>query len=446
MFAKVLVANRGAVAARIVRALSEMNVRSVAVYSEVDRDNPYVGQASEAYAIGPASARESYLNIEALIEVARSSGADAVHPGYGFLSESPEFARRIEAAGLQFIGPAADVIEAMGNKVQARDLVRRHGMPVGAGSGTLSGDAAEAAAEAERIGYPVIVKPAGGGGGIGMLIARNADELASAVERASSLAARSFGNGEVYLERLIDKPRHVEVQILADRFGTVRHLYERDCSVQRRHQKVIEEARAPGVPRERIEALGDGICRTLQRIGYDNIGTVEMLMDAEGEFHFLEMNTRLQVEHGVTEEITGIDLVRMQIATAAGQKLADLLPAAVKPVGHAIQARIYAEDPKRFLPSAGTLKVFRLPVMDGVRIDTGYAESNAITPYYDPLVAKVIAAAPTRDQARLKLLEALQAFEIEGIRHNVPALVAVLQSPAFRAGEVHTGLLPQVLG
>ena len=444
MFARVLVANRGTVAARVIRALREMTIKSIAVYSDADRNNPYVEEADEAQHIGPSPAKESYLNIERLLAVARACGADAIHPGYGFLSENAAFARQAEAAGIRFIGPRPEMIEAMGHKTRARDLVRRYGMPMSAGSEVLSADPNAIAAAAEQVGYPVIIKPAAGGGGIGMIAAMNPQELQSSVERASSLAVRAFGNGDVYIARLINRPRHVEIQVLGDRSGKVRHLFERDCSIQRRHQKVIEEARAPGLDQGDADRLGNQIAETLTQIGYDNIGTVEMLMNADGEFHFLEMNTRLQVEHGVTEEITGIDLVKAQIGSAAGESLDQLLPTSIEPQGHAIQARIYAEDPKRFFPSPGRLDVFRPPAAGTVRVETGYGEGGEVTAFYDPLVAKVIALAPTREAAISKLSSALEEFEIMGIKHNIPALLAVLGSTEFRAGLVHTGLLSSI--
>jgi len=444
MFAKVLVANRGAVAARVIRTLNRLGVASVAVFSDADRDNPYVAAAGEARHIGAAAPRESYLDIDRLIAAARDAHADAVHPGYGFLSENPEFARRVAAAGLTFIGPSPAMIEAMGHKTQARDLVRQHGMPMNAGSGVLPADAGVIAAEAERIGYPVLVKPAAGGGGIGMIEARDAAALLPAVDRAASMAARGFGSGEVYLERLIDRPRHVEFQMLGDKHGRVRHLFERDCSVQRRHQKVIEEARAPGLSLDAADTMGRRIAETLARLGYDNIGTVEMLMGADGSFHFLEMNTRLQVEHGVTEEITGIDLVEAQIRAALGEGLDTILPAEIVPRGHAVQARVYAEDPKRFFPSPGRLAVFRPPADGSVRVETGYAEGGEVTPFYDPMIAKVIAHGPTREAAIDRLAAGLAQFEISGVKHNIPALQAVLASAEFRSGAVHTGLLSTI--
>jgi acetyl-CoA carboxylase biotin carboxylase subunit len=445
MFNKVIVANRGAVAARVLRALGQMGVHSVAVYSEADAGAPYLAMASEAYAIGPAPARESYLNQDALLEVMRRAHADGLHPGYGFLSENAAFAQKVLDAGARFIGPSPRWIEAMGHKTRARELAARHGMPMSKGSGVLPADTAAAVEAARAIGFPVLVKPAGGGGGIGMLPAKDEAELATAVERARSMAERGFGNAEVYLEKLIERPRHVEIQVLGDAHGSVAHLHERDCSTQRRNQKVVEEAPAPGVPREAARAVAEQVAGIVRKIGYDNIGTVEMLLGADGSWSFLEMNTRLQVEHGVTEEVTGVDLVKAQIRSAAGERLAEILPRAVEPKGHAIQARVYAEDPKSFFPSPGTLKVFRPPQDPGVRVETGFAEGRAVTPHYDPMIAKVIVHAGTREQAIGRLAEALEAFAIEGVKTNIPAVLAVLRSEPFRAGRVHTGLIPEVM-
>ena len=445
MFDRVVVANRGAVAARVLRALNAMRVHSVAVYSEADAGAPYLELAGETYAIGPAPARESYLNQETLLEIFRRSRADAMHPGYGFLSENSAFATRVESAGTRFIGPAPRWIEAMGHKTRARDIAVKYGMPVGSGSDVLPADTGIVAAAARRIGFPVLVKPAAGGGGIGMLPAYDESQLVEAVERARSMAQRGFANAEVYLEKLLERPRHIEFQILGDRFGSVRHLFERDCSVQRRHQKVIEEAPAPLIERQSIEGLAGSVATILQKMGYDNIGTVEMLMGADGSFSFLEMNTRLQVEHGVTEEVTGVDLVQAQIRSAAGERLDAVLPERIELKGHAIQARVYAEDPKRFLPSPGKLKVYRPPLDTGVRIETGYAEGCDVTPHYDPLLAKVIVHAATREAAIGRLCDALEAFAIEGVKHNIPALLAVLRSPPFREGQVHTGIVAEVI-
>ena len=445
LFKKVVVANRGAVAARVLRSLRALGIPSVAVYSDADAGAPYLSLAQEALRIGPAPARESYLNVEALLDVVRRTGADGLHPGYGFLSENADFAMQVEAAGARFIGPSPRWIEAMGHKTRARELAASHGMPVGRGSAVLSGDAHAMLRAAEAIGYPILVKPASGGGGIGMLPARSPQELLGAIERASSMAQRGFANAEVYLERLVDRPRHVEFQMLGDRHGSVMHLHERDCSVQRRHQKLIEESPAPGLDRQIVGALADRIAQTLQTMGYDNIGTVEMLMGPDGEFSFLEMNTRLQVEHGVTEEVTGVDLVAAQVRSAAGERLADILPATTPCRGHAIQARVYAEDPKRFFPSPGRLDVFVPPSDVDVRVECGYAQGQEVTPHYDPLLAKVIVHAATRSEAIERLMKALRAFRIEGVKNNIPALLEILDSQKFRAGDVHTGLLADVM-
>ena len=445
LFGKVMVANRGAVAARVLRALNGLGIPSVAVYSDADAAAPWLAMASEAAHIGPAPARESYLNQDAILEAARRTHCDALHPGYGFLSENAAFAERIEREGMRFIGPAPRWIEAMGHKTRARELAEREGLPVGRGSGVLPADPDLIRKAAEAVGYPILVKPAAGGGGIGMLPARNAEELVAAVERAASMADRGFGSREVYLERLVEQPRHVEIQLLGDRHGHVMHLFERDCSVQRRHQKIIEEACAPRVDRARLGALMDDIAATFGRLGYDNLGTVEMLLAPDGEFRFLEMNTRLQVEHGVTEEITGVDLVAAQLRSSAGETLAGILPQAPRAAGHAIQARVYAEDPKRFLPSPGTLRAFDPPSGEGIRVETGYAAGRDVTPHYDPMIAKVIARADTRPAAIDKLLDALRAFRIEGPKHNIPALLAILDSEEFREGRVHTGLATQIV-
>jgi acetyl-CoA carboxylase biotin carboxylase subunit len=399
--------------------------------------------ASETYAIGPAPARESYLNHDAIIDVARKAHADGLHPGYGFLSENPEFAQRVIDAGVCFIGPSPKWIAAMGHKTKARELAATHGMPMSQGSEVLPADPDAIVAAARKIGFPVLVKPAGGGGGIGMLPAKNETELVGAVERSRSMASRGFGNAEVYLERLLEKPRHIEFQVLADRHGDAMHLYERDCSVQRRNQKVIEEAPAPAVSRSEIQRVADDIARIMRELGYDNIGTVEMLRGADGSFNFLEMNTRLQVEHGVTEEVTGVDLVRSQIRSAAGEPLSAIVPGKIELRGHAIQARVYAEDPKNFFPSPGKLSVFRPPV--DTRVETGYAEGRDVTPHYDPMLAKVIVHAETREAAIDRLASALESFEIQGVKNNIPAVLAILRSDQFRAGEVHTGLIPEVM-
>ena len=446
MFNKVLVANRGAVAARVLRALNAMNIHSVAVYSEADHHAPYLEMASQTYAIGPAPARESYLNQDTIIDVLKQSGADGLHPGYGFLSENAGFAQKVIDAGSRFIGPSPKWIDAMGHKTRARDLAAQYGMPMSQGSEVLPDDNDAIIAAARKIGFPVLVKPAGGGGGIGMLPAKDEAELLTAVERSRSMASRGFGTTEVYLEKLIERPRHVEFQILGDQHGGAMHLFERDCSTQRRNQKVIEEAPGPEIPRDKAVAVADQIAGIMRTMGYDNIGTVEMLLGADGSFNFLEMNTRLQVEHGVTEEVTGVDLVRAQIRSAAGEKLGDILPGKAEIKGHGIQARVYAEDPKNFFPSPGKLTVFRPPEGEGIRVDTGYAEGRDVTPHYDPMIAKVIVHAATREKAIDKLVEALGGFDIQGLKHNIPAVINILRSEQFRSGRVHTGIIGEVTG
>jgi acetyl-CoA carboxylase biotin carboxylase subunit len=445
MFNKVLVANRGAVAARILRCLNSMGIQSVAVYSDADRELPYLGMATETYAIGSAAPSSSYLNQESLIEVIRMSRADAVHPGYGFLAENAEFAARVEAEGCTFIGPKPVWLDAMGHKTRARELMSKAGMPMNDGSGVLPLDLETAIQSARQIGFPVLIKPALGGGGIGMMPAHDEVELERAIERARSLAARSFGQDAIYLERLIDRPRHVEFQVLADNYGNVRHLFERDCSVQRRHQKVIEEAPAPNLERSLVERMADDIASVLRDVGYNNIGTVETLYAKDVGFQFLEMNTRLQVEHAVTEEVTGVDLVASQIRLAAGHKISDVLPDDIELAGYAMEARVYAEDSKRFLPSPGPLTVFRPPVGEGIRVETGYAEGTTVTPFYDPLIAKVVVKADTRLGALVALDEALSGFVVEGIKTNLSFLRQVLHDQNFRNGNVHTSLAKDVL-
>jgi acetyl-CoA carboxylase biotin carboxylase subunit len=445
VFNKVIVANRGAVASRVLRALNEMGIHSVALYSEADAGAPYLAMASETYAIGPAPARESYLNQDLIIEILRKSHADGLHPGYGFLSENAGFAQRVIDAGACFVGPSPKWIDAMGHKTKARELAAQYGMPMSKGSPVLPMDNEAILKAARDIGYPVLVKPAGGGGGIGMLPAKDEAQLLETVERSRSMASRGFGNAEVYLERLFEKPRHVEFQVLGDQHGNVAHLFERDCSTQRRNQKVIEEAPGPLIPRTKATEVAEHITGIMRKLGYDNIGTVEMLLGADGSFNFLEMNTRLQVEHGVTEEVTGVDLVKAQIRSAAGERLNDILPAKIEVKGHAIQARVYAEDPKNFFPSPGKLNVFRPPQDASVRVETGFAEGRDVTPHYDPMIAKVIVHAATREAAIDKLVAALEAFEIQGLKHNIPAVITILKSEPFRAGHVHTGLIPEVM-
>jgi len=446
MFRKVFVANRGAVASRVIRALREMDIRSVVGYSEADADLPYVAQADEAVLIGPAPPAESYLHADRLVQAAMAAKVDAVHPGYGFLSENADFSRKVREAGMVFIGPSPQWLEAMGHKTRARETMAAYGMPMCPSSGLLSGSIPEQVEAARAAGFPMLIKPAAGGGGIGMIPVESAEALPDALAKARGLAERSFGNGELYTERLFLRPRHIEFQIMADNFGAVQHLFERDCSLQRRHQKVIEEAGAPCLARETADRMASQATHILERIGYDNIGTIETLYDSQAGFSFLEMNTRLQVEHGVTEEVTGVDIVQSQIRLAAGERLGDVLSARPsRPQGHAIQARIYAEDPWRFLPSPGILKTFDLPIGPGIRVETGFGEGNRVSSNYDPMIAKVIAHGSDRAHAIALLRDALSACRIDGLKSNIPFLLAALSDDEFCSGQVHTHLADDIV-
>ncbi len=444
---KILIANRGAAAARILRAVKALGLQSVAVYSEADADLPYVRQADESFCIGPAPARASYLNQDLLLEVMARCGADALHPGYGFLSENAQFARRVEAAGHCFIGPSSKWIEALGNKATARELMRRHGLQAGGSTGVLPNhDMAAIRLAAQTLGFPVLIKPAGGGGGIGMVPVHDARSLPESWERASGMAEKAFGNPALYMERFIRAPRHIEFQFLADRHGDVLSLFERDCSTQRRYQKVIEEAPAPAIDRQAVADMAARLSSILGEIGYDVIGTVEMLYTPDSGFSFLEVNTRLQVEHAISEAVTGVDIVQAQIRLAAGEKLSSVIGARPVVTGHAIEARVYAEDPVRFLPSPGVLKTFELPPFrPGLRIETGYAQGNRVSSHYDPMVAKVIAHAPERGAAIRELSGALSRMRVDGIKTNIPMILQVLGSGRFQAGAMTVDGLQEVI-
>ena len=445
MFENILIANRGAIASRILRACRELGAATTVVYSPADADLPYVREADHAVEIGESPAAKSYLDQKLILDAARQAKADAIHPGYGFLSENSGFAAAVSRAGLTFIGPKPSVISLMGEKTQARALMRERGMPMARNSGPLPDDEAVILSAGDGIGYPVLVKPANGGGGIGMVMARNAGELVAAVVKARTAAERAFGDSSVYLEQLLERARHIEFQILADRYGNACHMFERDCSIQRRHQKVIEEAPAPGLSRDEADVIAARLVPIVSAIGYSTVGTVEMLYDPSLGFLFLEMNTRLQVEHAVTEEVTGIDLVQAQIRLAAGEELGRVVPSLPRVRGHAIQARIYAEDPVRFLPSPGPLTEFSIPGGEGIRVESGFAKGCAISPYYDPMIAKVIARGPDRASAIARLRAALAQVEICGVRTNIPFLLQVLDDERFRDGRVHTGLTAEIL-
>lgn len=443
MFRKVLVANRAAVADRVIRALKELGIPSVAIYSEADVALPYWKKADEAYLIGPAAAKDSYLNQAAILDVARQTGADGLHPGYGFLSENADFAQAVEDAGVTFIGPSPHLIRQLGHKTKARDLMLAHGMPMASSSGILS-DLASAHQAAQSLGYPLLIKPAGGGGGIGMLPVRGPQDIEPTWKQARTLAERSFGQPDLYFEQLIQAPRHIEFQFLADRHGGVQCLFERDCSTQRRHQKVIEEAPAPGLDRAVVDAMARRLEGILTALRYDVIGTVEMLYTPTSGFVFLEVNTRLQVEHAVTEAVTGIDLVQAQIRLAAGERIEDVLTVAPRLSGHAIEARVYAEDPVSFFPSPGLLAVFEPPVAPGIRVETGYCNGVKVSSHYDPMLAKVIAHGDTREQALNRLADALGNFQIEGVKNNIPFIQKVLAHPDFRLGLLSTEMAQHV--
>ncbi|MCD0501683.1 acetyl-CoA carboxylase biotin carboxylase subunit [Bordetella petrii] len=434
---KVLVANRGAVASRVIRALDKLGMQSVAIYSDADAGLPYVGQATQALRIGGPSAQESYLDQDAILRAAIDQGCDGIHPGYGFLSENAAFARSVEASGLVFVGPSAHWIALLGDKIRAREYLQPHGMPMLRSSEELNSlqDLEQAV---EQIGLPLLLKPSGGGGGIGMAPIHARDQLAAAWERSSSISAKAFGASSLYAEQLAVHPRHIEFQFLADRHGNVRCLFERDCSVQRRHQKVIEEAPAAAIPADTLQAITTRLEQIMAEVGYDVIGTVEMLYDGEHGFNFLEVNTRLQVEHAVTEEITGIDIVAAQIRLAYGQRLDQVLPADVARQGHAIEARVYAEDPVRFFPSCGVLEAFEFPVRPDIRVEPSYGPGNRVTPYYDPLLAKVIARGPDRAACIASLREALSGAQVQGVKTNIPFVLQVLDDPDFLANRYST--------
>ena len=448
MFSKILVANRGEIARRIIRVARSLGMRTVAVYSDADAQSPHVKEADEAVHIGPPAPRESYLRAEKILEAARASGAEAIHPGYGFLSENPAFARAVVDSGLVFVGPSAETMERMKNKAEARRIVAAAGVPVIPGTdGPVEGVGAALEA-AEQIGYPVLVKAAGGGGGIGMMPARDAAELEKAIRVCGDRARSAFGVDAVYLERYLEAPRHVEEQILADRHGNRIHLFERECSIQRRHQKVIEEAPSPLYwegKTELLERMYVAALRAAEAFGYENAGTVEFLVQGD-EFFFIEMNARLQVEHPVTEATTGVDLVGWQFRIAAGERL-DLRQEELHRRGASIELRVYAEDPERFLPAPGTITAWQEPSGEGIRVDAGYEAGQAVTPFYDPLLAKLIVWAEDRPGAIERALAAVDSFRIEGekLKHNLPLHRRILLSEAFRAGALDTHFLSKLV-
>lgn len=434
---KLLVANRGEIACRIQRTAQRMGIRTVAVYSEADRYAPHVEMADERYFLGGNAPAESYLNIPKLIQAAQATGADAIHPGYGFLSENPAFARAVREAGVIFVGPSPEAMEKLGNKVTAKSLAREVGVPLVPGTAHAVQDG-EALQAARQIGFPLLIKAAAGGGGKGMRKVLQEPDFLEALARARSEAQAAFGDPSVFLEKYIEKPRHIEIQVFADLHGNAVYLFERECSIQRRHQKVIEEAPAPHLSDKTRQAMGEAALRLVRAAGYTQAGTVEFIVDAEENFYFLEVNTRLQVEHPVTESITGLDLVEWQLRVAQGEPL-PLPQEGIVRQGHAIEARVYAEDPRAgFLPSTGLLKVYRPPTLPGVRIDNGYEEGQGVPLFYDPLLAKVIAWGPDRQSAIDRLDAALAEFAVVGVETTIDFIRFVLKHPAFRAGHTHT--------
>jgi acetyl-CoA carboxylase biotin carboxylase subunit len=444
MFAKILIANRGEIAVRVMRGCQELGIATVAVYSDADKKSLHVQTAEEAVAIGPAPAAESYLDMERILGAAKDTGAEAIHPGYGFLAENADFARRCEEEGIVFIGPNSRAMDLVGDKVRSRQTMEKAGIPIIPGmKDTISSDLSTSVADAEKIGYPVMIKASAGGGGKGMRVARNREELASGLEAGMREAKAAFGDESVYLEKYIEEPRHVEFQVLADNEGNTVHLFERECSIQRRHQKIIEETPSQALDPELRARMGETACRVMQVAGYNNAGTVEFLLDKDGNFFFLEVNARLQVEHPVTELVTGVDLVHQQIRIAAGETLT-YRQGDLKQKGHAIECRIYAEDPlNNFLPSSGKVLFLKEPAGPGVRHDCGIFSGSEVPIYYDPILAKLIVWAESRDMAIQRMLNALDNYVVLGVKTCIGFLKDVIDHPEFRAGHTTTSFIPE---
>ncbi len=444
MIESLLVANRGEIARRIIRTARDLGIRTIAVYSEADAELPFVREADEAVCVGPASPAHSYRNTQAILDAAKQTGAQAIHPGYGFLSENADFARTVVEHGLIWVGPGPEAITAMGDKINARNLMAAAGVPVAPGTADPAATVEDALAAAQEIGFPVMVKAAAGGGGMGMAVAEDAAQLNEQYEKVRGFAERMFGDGSVLIERYYPRVRHVEVQILGLADGTVIALGERECSVQRRNQKLVEESPSPALtPDQRAKLLAAAV-RAGEAVGYRNAGTVECLFDpATGDFFFLEMNTRLQVEHPVTEAVFGIDLVEAQLRVAAGLPV-QFDPAALVSRGHAIELRVNAEDPKRFLPGPGAIKTWVEPTGEGVRVDSGYAEGNVVTPNYDSLMAKVIVYGADRAEAIIKAKEAVAAFELAGPKNNLPFFAELMDNAEFISGDYDTGIVSRM--
>ncbi len=445
MFRKVLVANRGEIALRILNACRELGIRTVAVYSEADRNSLHVRFADEAICIGPPRLADSYLNVPAVISAAEIADVDAIHPGYGLLSENANFAEVCRASNIKFIGPPPEVTRLMGEKEKARQAMKKAKVPILPGSDGVIDTTEEALAWAREVGYPVILKAKAGGGGRGMRIVRTAEELPNLFHAATGEASNAFGNGELYMEKFIEQPRHIEFQVLADEHGNVVSLFERECSIQRRHQKLIEEAPSLQVTPQLREELGRTLCRCLKDIGYQNAGTVEFLMNGDGQLYFIEMNTRIQVEHPVTEAITGVDMVKAQLRIAAGERLDAILPPKLEIRGHAIECRINAEHPQKFTPSAGKITAFNVPGGFGVRVDTAQYAEGVVPPYYDSLIAKLVVHGVDRAEAIAKMERALSQFVVQGIDTSVSMHQTIFADPDFRAGVFDTKFMERFL-
>src|SRR5436309_6995870 len=441
MFNKILIANRGEIALRVICACKELGIRTVAVYSEADRNSLHVRFADEAVCIGPPRTSESYLNIPAVISAAEISNVEAIHPGYGLLSENANFAEVCEMSHIKFIGPRPEVMRLMGEKEKARTAMKAAGVPILPGSDGIIASDGEAVEWARQVGYPVIVKASAGGGGRGMRIARNEEELPGLFKAAQAEAAGAFGNGDLYMEKYVEHPRHIEFQVLADEHGNVVSLGERECSIQRRHQKLLEESPSTQVTPELRDQIGAVLCKSLAAIGYTNAGTIEFLMDQDRRLHFIEMNTRIQVEHPVTEMVTDVDLVKCQILLAAGERLENVLQGPVVHRGHAIECRIKAEHPETFIPSAGKITTFNPPGGTGVRVDTAAYAEGTIPPYYDSLIAKLIVRGKDREEAISRMSRALGMFIVEGIYTTIPLHKKILADPEFRDGHTDTSFI-----
>ncbi len=444
MFKKVLIANRGEIALRVIRACKELGLTTVAVHSTADSESLHVRFADEAICIGPPQSKLSYLNPRALLAAADVTGVDALHPGYGFLSENAEFAEMVGNMGLKWIGPRPEMIRLMGNKVAAREAMEKAGLPLLPGARGKLKDADEAETIAEEVGYPIILKAAAGGGGRGMKICRERSQIRTMFETASNEALNAFNDGSMYLERYVEQPRHIELQMVADEHGNIIHLGERECSVQRRHQKLIEESPSPAVGPELRREMGEVALAAMRKVAYNNVGTIEFLLDENGRYYFMEMNTRIQVEHPVTEQVYGLDLLREQIRLAAGEKL-ERTQASVVPLAHSIECRVNAEDPVTFAPSPGKITGYHQPGGYGVRVDTMAYEQYKVQPYYDSLVAKLIVTGATREIALKRMGRALNEYVIEGIKTNIPFHKRVIQFPAFVQGRYDTRIVDQIL-